>query len=508
MTFILSISPIIILIFVLFVFRLSLALSGFIVLIYTMLMSSISWSLPQMYILSCLLKGAFISLDIILIIFGAIFFLNYLTQAGIIQVIEQHLKALSPDRRVQAILIAWLFGAFIEGTAGFGTPAAIVAPFLVAIGFTPILAILVSLTANNASVIFGAIGTPLRIGFEGLKTTDVSVYAALINLVTGMIVPCMILAFVTMIHKKNRLKNFLECLPFALISGVSFLVPYFIISLYAPELSSILGSTIALFLMTIITKFKILVPKNIFRFHDEMLFDNKTKKTPIFYGIYPYIILLFLLLFGKLFFQNSKIFNVNLPAGLFHSVQLFNPGIVFLMTILITLFFKPIKYEQFKICINSSVKPLLNTAIAIFSVCSLVQIMVITGKGVFALPGMFQEIVLFSKSNYFPYFSTLIGAFGAFLSGSATVSNLVLAPIQSQIAQQIFYSEEWILAFQLVGAGAGNMIALQNILAVQSTVESSGKEAEILLKLIIPCIIYILLATAVGVILSNIFILH
>ncbi|WP_186649553.1 L-lactate permease [Fluviispira vulneris] len=506
MMLLLSISPIILLIFVLFVFRLSLALSGVISLVYTILISSIFWSLPKIYTLSSLFKGAFIALDIILIIFGAIFFLKYLTQAGTIQVIEQHLKALSPDRRVQAILIAWLFGAFIEGTAGFGTPAAIVAPFLVAIGFTPVLAIIVALTANNASVAFGAIGTPVRIGFEGLKTTDVSYYAAFINLITAMIVPCMILFFVIMTHNKDRMKNFLECLPFALIAGISFLVPYFITSLYAPELSSILGSTVGLFLMTVITKFKIFIPKNIFRFSDEIILNNKLNTTSIFNGIYPYIILLLLLLIGKFFFQNSKIFSVNLPAGLSYSLQLFNPGIVFLMTILITLFFKRINSQQIKLCLNASIKPLFKTAIAIFTICSLVQIMIITGKGVTPLPGMFEEIVIFLKSNYFPYFSIFIGAFGAFLSGSATVSNLVFAPIQSQIAQQIFYSEGWILAFQLVGAGAGNMIALQNILAVQSTVESSGKEAEILSKLILPCLIYIVIATVVGTILSKIMI--
>ena len=98
------------------------------------------WRVPGKHIAASVIEGWVISSGIILIVFGAIVLLRTLQASGAINVIRAGFTRVSPDRRVQAIIIAWLFGSFLEGASGFGTPAAIVAPLLVALGFPPLAA--------------------------------------------------------------------------------------------------------------------------------------------------------------------------------------------------------------------------------------------------------------------------------------------------------------------------------------------------------------------------------
>ena len=117
------------------------------------------------------IKGVILAFNILFIVFGAILLLNTLKEAGAITVIRQGFTEISPDRRIQAIIIAWLFGAFIEGAAGFGAPAAIAAPLLVAIGFPAMAAVMVSLIIQSTPVSFGAVGTPILVGVNGGRRT-------------------------------------------------------------------------------------------------------------------------------------------------------------------------------------------------------------------------------------------------------------------------------------------------------------------------------------------------
>ena len=114
-------------------------------LLVTALVSGLMWRVPLSYIAASLVQGVVIAAEILFIVFGAILLLNVLQASGAISVIRQSLLALSPDRRVQMIIIAWLFGSFIEGASGFGTPAVICVPLLVAVGFPAMAAILAAL---------------------------------------------------------------------------------------------------------------------------------------------------------------------------------------------------------------------------------------------------------------------------------------------------------------------------------------------------------------------------
>ena len=116
-------------------------------------------------------------------------------------------------------------------------------------------------------------------------------------------------------------------------------------------------------------------------------------------------------------------------------------------------------------------------------------------------PGMLQVIAGPLGTQNLPFFSVFIGAFGSFLAGSATVSNLLFSPIQAQAAEQMGASLTWILALQLVGAGGGNMIALPNLLAVEAVLGVRDQEAGLLVRLALPCFLYLIVAASLGLIL-------
>lgn len=177
--------------------------------------ASFYWKVYPAYIFGSMAKGFFVALDIFFIIFGAIFFLEIMRETKIIENIGYYLESISKDLRIQVIFLAWFFENFLEGTAGFGTPSTVVAPLLVGLGMNPISAVIIALLGNSASVVFGAAGTPIKVGFGSLAGAGVPLTAALINSV-GILVPVFMLWFLTM-NKENRKKEFLKL--FLLPSG-------------------------------------------------------------------------------------------------------------------------------------------------------------------------------------------------------------------------------------------------------------------------------------------------
>ena len=129
-----------------------------------LLLALLVWGTPGNWILAACVNGAGIAIQILLIVFGALAVLFTLRESGALAAINAGFHRISPDRRVQAIIIAWFFGGFIEGSAGFGTPAALAAPLLLSLGFPALAAVMVSLIANSTPVSFGAVGTPTLIG--------------------------------------------------------------------------------------------------------------------------------------------------------------------------------------------------------------------------------------------------------------------------------------------------------------------------------------------------------
>ena len=166
---ILAFSPIFLAGILLIVFRIAAKIAMPLVFIFTSIISYFIWGMSEARILASTLQGLIISISILWIIFGAILLLNTLKYSGAINTIRSGFSDISKDRRVQVIIIAWLFGCFIEGASGFGTPAAVAAPLMVAVGFPPIAAVVFGMMIQSTPVSFGAVGTPLLVGVQGLS---------------------------------------------------------------------------------------------------------------------------------------------------------------------------------------------------------------------------------------------------------------------------------------------------------------------------------------------------
>jgi lactate permease len=460
-----------------------------ITLVLVIIIATLYWQVYPLYIFGSIAKGFFVAIDILFIIFGAIFFLEIMRETKIIENIGYFLESVSKDLRVQVIFLAWFFENFLEGTAGFGTPSTVVAPLLVGLGIPPVNAIIIALLGNSASVVFGAAGTPIKVGFGALAGAQVPITAALVNLI-GILVPVFILWFLTK-SKENGKKEFIEALPFAVWAGVAFAIPSILTVFIGQEFPSILGAVIGLILVLFTTKLGLFVPRK-----EANLTDTVTSPTlSLGKVIFPYALLISLLIFGKFVIGSM---GIAIPIVVKHTFAFFNPGFAFIIAGILTIlvFKKGIKFFAFsaKTAAKRSVEPFL--IIAFMSVVS--QIMVNSVNNPVNLPSMIGFLAAHVKNILLPLWAPIVGAFGSFLTGSATVSNLMFGNFLAAAARDLSFNVDKILALTLVGAAAGNMIALADIIAAEAVVGLKNEERKILKGVIIPCAIYIGLVGLVG----------
>lgn len=482
---ILSLLPIVLILLLVIIFRRSLFFSAPITFALTLGLSLFVWQITYTAAWASSLKGLFIAVEITIIVFGAIFFLEIMKRKGIIESIEYHLSRLSADKRVQVILLAWFFVSFLEGAAGFGTPAAIVAPLLVALGFPAVTAVAVALIGDSTAVAFGAVGTPIRLGFAGLDTSGVGFYAGIVGLVAGTFVPLMMVAVVVYLSDK-KWQHVKEMIPFSLLAGLCFTVPYFLLSIFDAEFPSLLGSLIGLALMVFFIKKKTFLPK-------KLLFDKKLKikaNYSMMRSFSPYIVVVLLLLCAKFFPWRN--YTHTIQQGIVHTFNLINPGLIFI--------FVAVAFSSgYVVCsLKKSFFKLEKAFLTLFFIAAFVQLMAHTDFNLSGLASMVGVMSQFAQTSALPFIAPFVGALGAFIAGSATVSNLLFGKVQASSATLLGIPANKILALQVSGAGAGNMVALNNIVAAQATVKLHGKESKILRINIIPCLIYLVIAGLVG----------
>ena len=213
------------------------------------------WKMDFVHVVAYSIIGALKGFDVMITIFGAILILNTLKRSGAMASINHGFRGISTDRRIQAIIIAWLFGCFIEGAAGFGTPAALAGPLLVGLGFPPLAAALVALICNSTPVSFGAVGTPTITALSAVESNILGAgyttetfrivftrFVSYTHGIAGMLIPFIAVAMLTFFFSKKRsFKPALEVLPFAIFAGLAFVVPYALIATFiGPELPSCL----------------------------------------------------------------------------------------------------------------------------------------------------------------------------------------------------------------------------------------------------------------------------
>ena len=135
----------------------------------------IVWEVPAVRVAAASLNGLIVAVTMLHVVFGAILLLNTMQASGALHTIRQGFTDVTPDRRVQVIIIAWLFGSFIEGSAGFGTPAAVAVPLLVGLGFPAMAAVMAGMIIQSTPVSFGAVGLPILLGVSSGLSGDPAV---------------------------------------------------------------------------------------------------------------------------------------------------------------------------------------------------------------------------------------------------------------------------------------------------------------------------------------------
>jgi len=496
--FLFSLIPFAVFVYLLIFKKLSLIKTSLITLALTTVLVILYWQILPRYIFVSYIKGFFVALDIFFIIAGAIFFLEILKKFGVIESVSYYLESFSKDFRIQVILLAWFLENFIEGTAGFGTPSAIVAPLLVGLGIEPLTAAVLSLFGNSSSVVFGAAGAPIRIGFAGLNVSQVPYYAALINII-GMIVPLFMLWTVVKDHQ-NKKQLFWEAVPFALWSGFIFVVSSFLLVPFGQEFPSIIGAVVGVILVFVTIRLGIFVPKNIYRTRSVV---NLKPKLSLLKTVLPYFLLITFLILGKLFL--SGVF-LKMPFGVNHSVNLFNPGFAFIVAGLIIAVWwlwalRRIQKQPKNFILKSfgfSFKQAAGPFLVIIAMSSMVQLMINSGNNYSGLESLINIIARVFETEFLPFLAPLAGAFGSFLTGSATISNLLFGGFLAQAASGLSMPQSIILALILVGGAAGNMIALADMLAAETVVGLKHREREILGRIFLPCLIYVVFAGILG----------
>lgn len=490
-----SVLPFLVFLFLLLIKKTTLLKASFITLILYTFLSIFYWKILPLFLYISYGKGFFVGLDIFIIIFGAIFFLEILKDLKIIKSISYYLGNLSKDYRVQIIIIAWFLECFIEGTAGFGTPAAIAVPILIGLGLSPIKSLIVGLLGNSVPGVFGAAGTPIKMGFIGLNTAGVPLISVLLNSV-GFIIPIFMLWVITA-GRVNRKKEFFDALPFAVWSGLAFVIPSILVVSLGQEFPSILGSIIGLIIIIISIKLNFLVPKeNLSLVTDKDIEKDKSMMSP-FKAFLPYMILVVLLVIGKLVLGKM---GIPLALGFKHTFSLFNPGFIFVISGLLVI----VIWREKLATVVSSIKKGFSGAfypfLVVFSMLAMVQIMINSGQN---NSGILSAISLITKSFetvWLPFFAPFIGAFGAFMTGSVTVSNIMFGNLFYMAASNLSLSTSAILALGVVGAGAGNMIALADILTAEAVTGLKNSERKVLRGVIIPCLIYLSILGLIGMI--------
>ena len=436
------------------------------------------------------------------IIITAVFFYNLTVEAGAFDVIKGSIASLSSDRRLQALLIAFSFSAFMEGAAGQGAPVAVAAAILIGLGFPAVPAAVICLVANVPPVPFGPVGTPtITMGKVTAMNDAVLAHGLAINMSLFCIIIPIAMLLVLCGWKATK-----EVIPAALVSGLSFAIPfYFLAKLNGPMLPSVVGSVVSIVATALFIR--VWKPKTLWRFANDpevpKVVKNQYSGGQIFKAWSPYLVLMVLMgIWGtpqfKSFVANDLQWFINIKEwpGLHGFVMQAAPivtestiyaasykwdifgyaGTAMLISAVITLFILGISPSTAVKVFGKTMKQLAFSLITIMSVLGLAWLANYSGMS-FTLGLAFA-----STGMLFPFFSPVLGWLGVFLTGSVTSSGALFGMLQKVTATQLGMNPVLTVTANLLGGSMGKLISPQSIAIACAATGLIGKENEIFRK--------------------------
>ena len=484
----------------------------------TALVTSLVWKVPPRRMAAAVAEGGILAASILWIVFGALILYNVLRVSGAMEVMRHRLAAASPDRRAHVLLIAWLFGAFLESVAGFGTPLAVCAPLLVALGFPPAGAIVLCLLANSAPVTFGAAGTPLLIGMlQGLGPAgslpllrEAGVIAAGFNVVIGSFIPFLMVAMFTRFFASGDAgyapgwRSGLAYWRPALLAGFGFTLSAWLAAVYlSPEFPSLAGALGGFAGVA-------------FAFRRGWIAHGVAPSPlgglSLRRAVAPYALLVLLLAFSRLLppvreglQAGTLVFRDLLGTDLTASFPLlYSPGTLFLLVALPAFRLYRLQARDAGEIFVASLRKLVPSAITLLFALPMVRLFIHSGEnglGLAAMPLELARVAAGETNGLWPLAAPFVGALGAFVSGSATFSNLMFSLLQYDAAVATGVPVAVVLGLQAFGAAAGNMMSVLNVVAAAAVVGLSGREGAALRLTLLPTLIVCLAAGVAGTLL-------
>lgn len=486
-------------------------IAGLTTLILALIIAIIAFEVPISTALASASQGAVYGIvPIGWIIVTSVFLYNLTVKTGHFNVIRSSVLSITEDRRIQALLIAFSFGAFLEGAAGFGAPVAISAALLVGLGFKPLQAAGLCLVANTAPVAFGAIGVPITVmeGITGIPAIEISKMVGRQLPIIAVFIPLMLVIIMV------GFKKALEVLPAILVSGITFAITQFLSSNFlGPELPDILSSIVSLFALAIFMRFW--QPKKIYRFEDDEKVSTDEKNSysggQILTAWSPFIVLtLFISAWGIPTIKKALIGHYegeNMILTIVNSIGrtvTFMPEVPFLHNVVIDgttgtaiaayyklellgaagtaiLFAAIISKFILKISWGDWVKTFFETLneikFPLLTICCVVGYAYVANTaGMMATLGL----VLAKTGSLFPFFSPILGWIGVVVTGSDTSSNVLFGKLQQVTAESVGMDPVLALAANTGGGVTGKMISPQTLAVAAAAVGLAGKESELL----------------------------
>jgi len=493
----------------------------------TLVLALTYWHVPPARAAAALVEAAFVTVSVLLILFGAMLLIEQLKATGAIPTIEAWLAGRSADRRVQALIVAWLIGSFLEGAAGFGAPAAITAPLLVALGFPPLPAVAAALIGDSVAVSFGAVGTPVLVGFaqglpgagEELSPSAIARRIALQDGVVGPLMPIFLVLTLT-VGARGRAgwRDGLRAAPFALLLGFAHIgMAGLTMWLLGPELPSLLGPLFGLVVALLALRWGWWVPRETWDFPGASASPLPPERASPDRGALVRALLPFVLLIALLAVTRAKalglgpwlaslglewrdLFGTGLRAEL---RPLYSPFALFVLTWALTPLLFPGALAQMAGSARAATSRTLRAALPLLAAIATVRVFIHSDgntAGLPAMPAALAQAAAARVGDVWVVFAPWLGALGSFIAGSATFSNMLFANLQRSIAEAGGWDAVTILALQGMGAAAGNMIAIHNVVAAAAVVGVVGAEGAIIRRTAAPMAAYLLLAGLLGLV--------
>ncbi|WKC58152.1 lactate permease LctP family transporter [Borrelia sp. P9F1] len=435
-----------------------------------------------------ILEGAIMGIwPIVIVIIAAIFTYKMSESQNDMKIIKSMLSNVSSDKRIIVLLVAWGFGNFLEGVAGYGTAVAIPVSILMAIGFEPIFACLICLIMNTSSTAYGSVGIPI-ISLAQSTGLDVKVVSS--DIALQLMLPTMVIPFILVMLAGGGVAGLRGVFTLTLLSGISMAVSQIYVSrALGPELPAVLGSMLSMIITIIYVKF--------FEKKDSAHAAEKVSVKQGFLACLPYILIVsFIVIVSPLFHSINKylssfktILEIYPGTAPSHFKWITSPGLLIFFATILSYSIRGVPLvEQLKVFIIT-VKKMALSSFVIVCIVSISRLMTHSGM----IKDIADGISILTGTLY-PLFSPLIGALGTFLTGSDTVSNILFGPLQIQIAENISANPYWLAAANTTGATGGKMISPQNITIATTTAGLIGQEGRLLSKTIVYALCYTIIS--------------